>query len=286
MNLRFLGRSVPLTAGRVIAIAIAVAGVALLILALRASAEIAEIGETKDPGLQQRIAQLEDLRGLGVVAGVGFAFLGLFGVAVLGEPSSPLTVSEDQMTSTAKATSEIVRSLLITGNAVYLPAKHGLTNERIFMPGKKGPVVLPAALTEDLTLSFGKDGSSPGVALEPLGLSMLNRIERELGTSVSGVGIEAAEGTLQMMKHGLGLVKDFHFKERDGRTVMRVEYKDFLEACSHVRKEKPDVCRQMACIGCACILTAAARATGKAVVVESVDNSKDTVVFTLELREW
>jgi len=286
MNLKILGRSVPLTTGRLIAIAIATVGAVLLILAYLASAEIAEIGETPDPLLQQRTAQLEDQRDLGVVAGVGVAFLGLFGIAVLGEANAPRSIPENQMISTARATTDIIRSLQVLGNAVYLPAKHGLTRERVFIPGKNGPVVLPMALSDDLVLSFGKDGSSPGIALEPLGIDMLEDIEKELSTSVAGVGTEAAEGTLQMMKHGLGMLRDFHFKDRDGKTIMRVEYKDLLDACRTVRKDRPDTCRQMACIGCSCILTAAARATGKAVIIEGVDNTRDNVVYTLELREW
>ena len=286
MNLRIFGRSVPLTTGRLIAIAIVIVGVVLLILAYYASAEIAEIGETPDPLLQQRIAQLEDQRDLSVVAGVGFAFLGLFGVAILGEANAPRSIAKNQMISTARAANDIIRSLQVLGNAVYLPAKHGLNKERVFMPGKNGPVILPMALSDDLVLSFGKDGSSPGISLEPLGVGMLEEIEKELGTPVAGVGTEAAEGTLQMMKHGLGLLRDFHFKDRDGKTIMRVEYEDLLDACRVVRKNSPNTCRQMACIGCSCILTAAARATGKAVIIEGVDNTRDTVVYTLELREW
>ncbi len=286
MKVRILGRSIPLTTSRLLAIAIAVAGAALLLVAYNANVEIVEIGETPDPLLQERIAQLEDQRNLGAVAGIGFAFLGLFGIAVLGEAGTPRIVSEDEMVSTARASGDILAALQLSGNAVYLPAKHGLSQERIFIPGGRGSTVLPAALSGDLALSPGKDGSSPGIVLEPLGARLLDRIERELGTQVAGVGTEAAEGTLQMLKHGLSMIRDFHFKERDGKTVMRVEYKDLLEACRTVRKERPDTCRQMACIGCACILTAAARATGKAVVIESVDNSKDNVIYTLELREW
>jgi len=286
MNLRILGRTIPLTTGRIIAFVIAVVGVVLLLIAFSANSQIAQIGETPDPTLQEKIAQLEDERNLGVIAGIGFAFLGLFGIAVLGEASTPRSVSEDEMMSAARTTGDIIRALQLSGNAVYLPAKHGLSKERIFIPGGKGQTILPTALSDDLTFSPGKDGSSPGVALEPLGMGLLDRIEKELGTHLSGVGVEATEGTLQIMKHGLSLIRDFHFKEREGRTIMRVEYKDLLEACRTVRRERPDTCRQMSCIGCACLLTGAARATGKAVVVESVDNSKDNVVFTLELREW
>ena len=122
--------------------------------------------------------------------------------------------------------------------------------------------------------------------LEPLGLDLVNEIERELNASLQNIGLEAAGGTLQILKHGLGMIKDFHFKERDGKTVLRVEYSGLLDACRKVRKEWPDTCRQIGCVGCACLLTSAARATGKVVCIDEVDNSKDTVVYTLTLKEW
>jgi len=81
-------------------------------------------------------------------------------------------------------------------------------------------------------------------------------------------------------------MRDFHFKEREGKTILRVEYSGLLDACRTVRAERPDTCRQMACVGCSCLLSAAARATGRLVRVEDVDNSRDEVAFTLAIREW
>ena len=248
--------------------------------------DILEIGETADPDLQQRLTSLEDKRDTGIVSAIGFIFLGVFALVILGERSSPRPVSEDQMISAARMAAQTAAGFSLAGNAAYLPAKHGLSRERIFIPSTMNEFVPPAALSDDLILSPGKDGSTPGIALEPLGSALLSRIEKELGTSVDGAGIEAAEGTLQMLKHGFDMIRDFHFKERDGKIIMRVEYKGLLGACRTVRGELPDTCRQMACIGCACILTAAARSTGKIAVVEQVENDKDTVVFTLGMRDW
>ena len=81
-------------------------------------------------------------------------------------------------------------------------------------------------------------------------------------------------------------MKDFHFKERDGNTILRVEYSGLRDACRTVRKERPDTCRQLQCFGCSCLLLAAARATDKLVSVQAVDNSKDVVEFTLSIGEW
>jgi len=286
MRLRIGGRSVTLSSSRVIGIGLIVIGIALITFAYGAHAEILKIGETSDPVLLHRISMLEDQRNVGVVSSVGFIFLGLFAIATLNEPTSPRIVSESEMIAAARMASGMTAGLKLTGNAAYLPARHGLTKERILIPATRTGMRPPNALSDDLVLSPGKDGSSPGVVLEPLGLGLLDRVEKELDTSVTNAGLEAAEGTLQMLKHGLNVVKDFHFKEREGRWLLRVEYGELREACRTIRKEKPDTCRQMACIGCACLLTAAARATDKLVEVQSVANETDDIVFTLGLLDW
>lgn len=271
---------------RLFGLALVVAGLVLLLLALDAQNSIDEIGETDDPVLEERLLRLEDRRNAFLVTSIGTVFLGMFGIAVLGEPSTPTLVTEGQMVAAARMTGGVLRALSLTGNSQYLPAKHGLEKEKVFVPATKGAAVPPKALTEDMVLSPGKDGSTPGVLVEPLGLGLLDSLEAELRTKVADAGLDAAEGTLQILKHGTGMLRDFHFKEREGKTVLRVEYSSLLDACRTVRKELPDTCRQMQCVGCSCLLAAAARATGKAVAVEEVDNSKDTVVFVLELREW
>jgi len=286
MRLRIGRRSIDLSSSRVIGIGFIVVGIALVAFAYGAHAEILKIGETNDPVLLHRISVLEDQRNVGVVSSVGFIFLGLFAIATLNEPTSPRIVSESQMIAAAGMASGMTAGLKLMGNAAYLPARHGLTKERIFIPATKTGMKPPNALSDDLVLSPGKDGSSPGVVLEPLGLELLDRVEKELDTSVTNAGLEAAEGTLQMLKHGLNVVKDFHFKEREGKWLLRVEYGELREACRTIRKERPDTCRQMACIGCACLLTAAARATDKLVEVQSVANETDDIVFTLSLLDW
>ena len=279
-------RRININRDKIIGLVIVSAGAILMAYAYAVHLDVVEIGETTDPILQERLSSLEDKRDASFVTSIGLLFLGVFALVVLGERSSPRAVSEDEMLSGARLAAKMTEGFSLAGNASYLPARHGLTKERIFIPSTMSEFVPPAALSDELILSPGKDGSTPGISLEPLGSALLARVERELNTSLDGAGIEAAEGTLQMLKHGIDMVKDFHFKERDGKMVFRVEYKDLLETCRAVRREMPDTCRQMACIGCACILTAAARSTGKIAVVEEVDNSKDTVVFTLSLREW
>lgn len=263
-----------------------IVGFGLLALAYDAQRGIDEIGETDDPILQERLDQLVDRRDVYLVISIGIVFMGLFALAILGEPSMPRTLSEAAMVSAARASGDTLKGLSISGNSIYLPAKHGLSREKVLIAANKGDVTPPGALSDDLVLSPGKDGSSPGIVLEPYGLMLLDRVESELGSKLADAGLESAEGMLQMLKHGMGIMRDFHFKDRDGKTVLRVEYSGLLDACRSLRKERPDTCRQMQCVGCSCLLAAAARATGKAISVDDVDNDKDSVVFTLSVKEW
>jgi hypothetical protein len=275
-----------LSRARVIGIGISAVGIIILVLAWNSQTSIDEIGSTNDPTLQHRVSMLEDQRDAYVVSGIGILFLGLFAIALLVEPSTSTIVAESEMISAAKMANDTLAGLTLTGNSSYLPARNGLTKERVFVVATNKPIVPPTALSDDMIMSPGKDGSSPGMLAEPFGAELLKSVEAELNTKLDGVGLEAAEGTLQILKHGFGIMKDFHFKERDGNTILRVEYSALRDACSTVRKERPDTCRQLQCFGCSCLLVAAARATGKLVSVQSVDNSKDVVEFTLSIGEW
>jgi hypothetical protein len=281
-----IGRMSRLSVPSMIGIAMIIVGAVLLLLAYNAQAGINKIGTTNDPLLQDRVNVLESERNAYVAISIGTLFMGLFAVALLGEPSMPRTVSRSEMISAAHMANDTLRGLSLKGNATYLPARHGLTRERVFIPVSGNPAGPPVALTDELTLSPGKDGSMPGIIVEPFGLRLLDNVEKELSIGLKDAGLEAAEGTMQVLKHGLALMRDFHFKERDGKTILRVEYSGLLDACRAVRKEWPDTCRQLQCIGCSCLLSAAARATDKRIDVESVDNSKDMVEFTLKLQEW
>lgn len=286
MKMRLLGREADLPLGRTAAFALIMVGIFFAALAIDAQNGIDGVGETNDPVLQNRVLSLQDERDAYVVCAVGFAFLGLFGFFTLVEHGCPRKLSEDQMVSAARTSQSMIRGLSLAGNASYLPASHGLTKERVFVHAAGGGADPPAALSDDMAVAPGKDGSSPGMLIEPPGLKLLETVERDYGAAIAGTGIANVEGSLQVLKHSLNMLKDFHFKERDGKTILRVEYGALMPACRSVRHDAPDTCTQVACIGCSCLLVAAARATNKVVRVESVDNSDDTVVFTLQLREW
>ena len=286
MRISLFGREADVPMGRALSVALVMIGVVFAAFAIDAQGGIDDIGETNDSVLQNRIAGLQNDRDAYMVCAVGFAFLGLFGFFTLVERGSPAQLSEEQMKSAARTNHGMVRGLALVGNASYLPASHGLTKERVFVHASASGTDPPTAVSDDMVVAPGKDGSSPGMLIEPPGLSLLDSIERDFSADIAGADLGDVEGSLQVLKHSLNLLKDFHFKERGGKTVLRVEYGSLLEACRSIRRDTPDVCRQVQCIGCSCLLVAAARSTNKVVRVEDVDTSDDTVVFTLLLIDW
>ncbi|UCE80395.1 MAG: hypothetical protein JSV94_04325 [Methanobacteriota archaeon] len=286
MRVRLFGREKETPVWRVVALALVLVGLAFAVLAADAQNDIDEIGDTNDEILQNRSLSLQNERNAYIVCAIGFVFLGLFGFFTLVEPGYSRKVAAEQMISGARTNQSMLRGLSLLGNASYLPASHGLTVQRVFVQAVDGDAEPPSALSDDMSVAPGKDGSSPGMLIDPPGLRLLEMAEEDYDAVFVGAGVEAAEGSLQVLKHGLGMLRDFHFKEREGKTMLRVEYADLLPACRIVRRDMPDTCRQVACIGCSCLLLAVAKATNKIARVESVDNSEDTVVFTIQLRDW
>jgi hypothetical protein len=271
-------------AGRVMGIVFIAIGVALALLALAAHTEASGIGASTDPELTQKYADLTHLRDMYIILSIAAFFLGTFSFTILAERSINPIASEAEMISQARIASQILAGLNLKGNAAYVPSRGPLHEERIFIPAGGNSAKLPSALTNDLVFSPGKDGSTPGALFSPSGLDLLTACEKETGRKLAGIGLEALEAELQTLKFGFGLMKDFHIKERDGKVILRVEYSALAGPCRQVRKELPDTCRQMSCFGCSCIMAGITRATGRAVRVAGVDNSKERVVFELEYQ--
>ena len=286
VRLELMGRRIYITPPLLFGAVMVAFGLSLLWLGFSAQLDIDSIGATTDPALQERVSQLESERDVYILTAAGTLFIGLFSAFILAEKNMSVVVPESQMLSSAKASRDILAGLSLAGNAAYLPAKHGLTQEKVFIPATNSTISPPAVMSDALTISPGKDGSTPGLLIEPLGKRLLDNISKDLQLDFADTDMEFVEGGLQTLKHGLGMIRDFHFKEREGRTVLRVEYSGFSEACATIRKQWPDTCRQLSCTGCSCLLTALSRATGRIVRVDEVDNEGDTVVFSLSLLDW
>jgi len=256
-----------------------------LLLAYAAHIEILSLSPTTDEQVLKHISDLEDLRGIYINLGFGALFIGIFTLFVLTEKALPAEIAQRQMLSQAKMVHELVSNLNLEGNAAYIPAKFALTREKVLIPASDASLALPI-MTDDLVFSLGADKATLGIFLTPTGLDLLDGFERDLGVSNKDVGLEALEGNMQIAKLGVGLLKDFKIKEREGEVILRVEHSAFYDACRTARATIPDVCSQVACPVCSSLLTGIARATGKIVKVTAVEKETDRIQFHMKLVEW
>lgn len=268
--------------GRILGILFIMIGVVLFFLAYAANNEVSAIGVSTDPELIQKFNDFARQRDLYMILGISAFFLGAFSVTVMAERSINPLPAEADMISQARMSSQMISGLNLIGNAVFIPAKGALTSERVFVPATRTRTRIPNAITDDLVLSPGKDGSTPGAMLTPSGIDLISACEDEAGRRFSGIGLEELEADLQILRYGYGLMKDFRINESADGIHLRVEYSALRRACRVVRDGFPDTCRQYPCFGCAGILTGIARATGQAIQVRDVDNSQDRVLFRLE----
>ena len=159
-------------------------------------------------------------------------------------------------------------------------------------------VMMPLLQLTEVTQYYGKVCALRDVSLavEPGAIGLVGQNGAGKSTLIQillGL-IQPTLGTAQVLGRDVR-ASGIHLRGRIGYMPERnamvpglngIEYAALADACREIREELPDTCRQMSCIMCSCIITAIARATGKAVRVKSVDNSQDRVVFHLELRDW
>jgi hypothetical protein len=268
--------------GRILGILLFILGLIMILASLAANSDAMSIGQSNDPALIREFNDLAHQRDLYAILGVSSFFLSAFSLVVMAESSINPISSGAEMISQARLSSQFTAGLSLQGNAVFIPGKGALKSERMMIPASRSHIRLPNAITDDLIISPGNDGSTPGAILVPLGANLLDLCEKEAKRDFSGIGLSGLEDELQSLKSGFGLMKDFHIKESDGEIILRVEYSVLKEACRAVRNDLPDTCRQISCFGCSCILAGISKATGQNISVISVDNAHERVVFQLK----
>jgi len=114
-----------------------------------------------------------------------------------------------------------------------------------------------------------------GVCLVPGGVALVNLFERELGISFVKVDLEYLMRNLpRVFVEALEIAEDFDMGVEGGRVHVRIEGSVYKALCSEVR-ELPRVCGSFGCPLCSSIACALTRASGKPVVMDGNEFSRD-----------
>ena len=217
--------------------------------------------------------------------GLALTFWGVFFFFL--KPTS--LVKADLLDSASYSLLENVRRLVselgLKCKGVYLPPNYleDLRSGLVFIPAKDEvyvPAIGEVGKARDRVLLKNPSG----VCLVPSGVALVNLFERELGTSFVKVDLEYLMRNLpRVFVEALELAEDFELSVEGGRVHVRIEGSIYKDLCSEVRRLSR-VCGSFGCPLCSSIACALAKASGRPVVMDGNEFSRDGNVMDVYYR--
>jgi len=207
--------------------------------------------------------------------GLGLAFWGallLFARPIRYVSSSLL---DPTTVSTLTTLDRVIADLNYKGKGIYLPPRYlkDLKEGTLFIPYEK-EIITPTVEEVAQEKVFLKNPE--GVCLSPPGLGLANLFERELGTSFAKVDLDHLQNNLpKLFVEGLEMSEDFEMDVHDNVINVKITESIYKGLCSEVRKLSSNICGSLGCPLCSSIACALTRATGKPIIIEKNQLSKD-----------
>ena len=106
-------------------------------------------------------------------------------------------------------------------------------------------------------------------------MGLVNLFENELGTNFAKVDLKYLQNNLpKLFIEGLEIAEDFEMNVQSKIVHVRITGSIYNDSCREVRK-LPNVCNSIGCPLCSSVACALTRATGKPVIIEKNQPSKD-----------
>lgn len=216
--------------------------------------------------------------------GFGAVFIGIFAIFVITEKTVPKKINNAQLLSNMEFLHSLTNNLDLNGNGLYIPAGGNLTKERVFIPLQDEEKYNLPPLDNNSVFITGTSGSSLGVVLVPPGLGLLDLYEREFGINIEDIEIDELGQNLQMITHGLDLVKDLSIKSEDKAHIrLKITPSKNNDICEGIVKNREKMCKQAGCPICSSILCAITRSLGKKIRIQELDRKDKEVIFKLKI---
>jgi hypothetical protein len=219
------------------------------------------------------------------IVGLVLTFWGIFFFFL--KPTS--LVKADLLDSASYSLLENVHRLVsefgLKGKGVYLPTRYleDLSSGLVFIPAKD-EVYVPTVdeVVEAEKRIFLKNPS--GVFFVASGVALANLFERELGTSFAKVDLEYLMRNLpRVFVEALEISEDFDIGIEGGKVHVRIEGSVYKDLCEEFRRLSR-VCGSFGCPLCSSIACALARTSGRPVVMDRNEFSRDGNVIDVYYR--
>lgn len=225
-------------------------------------------------GIISLIASIVYLSSILAFIGLGLTFWGALLVFIKPTKYVKASLLDSTAISSLMAIDKIVAYLNYSGKAIYLPPKYlkALKSGTVFIPAEKDLIIPPAEEVAEEKL-FLKNPQ--GICLTPPGLDLANLYENKLGKDFAKVNLNYLQNNLpKLFIEDLEIAKNFEMNKKNDTIQVKITGSIYRNFCKEARRLS-NVCNSFGCPLCSSIAIALTRATGKPIIIEKTDLTKD-----------
>jgi len=185
--------------------------------------------------------------------------------------------------SSLRTVDQMIKDLDYEGKAIYLPPRYfkQLKGGKVFVPSKENSSIPPAEeiAEEEIFLKNPK-----GICLTPPGLGLANLYEKELRKDFAKVDLNYLQNNLpKLFIEDLEIAENFELTTEDNVIQAKITGSIYKSLCEEARKLSR-IGQSIGCPLCSSIAIALTRATGSAVIIEKIEESKDGKTIEANFR--
>jgi hypothetical protein len=203
-------------------------------------------------------------------AGLGTTYLGIISLFLSPERFVREELMEKSILSSIIVINNIIQELQIYSKGIYILADNEI---KVILP-LRADYEVPKEISQR-TFQVGEP-SSMALVLSPLGYSLMQMAEKkgadwsDLTQALNDVLVEGLE-----LAHSVEVIQD-----RD--ITVKVNEPVYINLCDKVSTEAPQIC-DIGCSFCSLIACIVTKSTGKKIVIEQVEHSKNSIVARFSL---
>ncbi len=206
--------------------------------------------------------------------GLGLTFWGALLLFIRPTKLVKANLLDSTTISSLTTINRIINDLKYKGKAIYLPPRYlkELKGGTIFIPSKKQIIIPPVKEVAEEKV-FLKNPN--GICLTPPGLNLANLYEKELGKDFAKVNLNYLQNNLpKLFIEDLEIAEDLEIKIIGTMIQVKITGSIYKDLCKKTRKLS-HIYDSLGCPLCSSIAIALTRATGKPIIIQKTDFSKD-----------
>jgi len=215
--------------------------------------------------------------------GLGLTFWGALLLYIKPAKYVKARLLDSTVISSLKTVDQMITNLNYKGKAIYLPPRYlkDLKGGKAFIPSKENLGIPPV---EEVAQEKVFLANPKGMCVTPPGLGLANLYENELRKDFMEVDLNYLQNNLpKLLVEDLEIAEDLEINIEDNTIKAKITGSINKDLCSETKK-LPNICGSLGCPLCSSIAIALTRATGKPVIIEKTEVSKDGQTIETSFR--